>query len=935
MDYKKTLNLPKTDFPMKADLARREPATLAAWQEMDLYGLMRRKAQGRPKFVLHDGPPYANGRIHIGHVLNKTLKDIVVRYRFLKGHDTPYIPGWDCHGLPVEHALFKELHKTKDQVDRVAFRKMAHDYAMKYVGIQREDFRRLGIVSDWEHPYLTLGHGYEKVLLEAFATLVEKGYVARGLKPVNWCYTCETALAEAEVEYADHASDSVFVKFALKADAHAAALGLKEGSFLLIWTTTPWTLLANVAVALHPDLTYVCVQKAGVSIILGKDLFEAGLKEKLGWGAAKVSRSFKGAQLEGLTYEHPFGLREGKVVLADYVSKGEGSGCVHTAPGHGQEDFLTGKKYDLPVIVPVDGRGRFDDTVPHWAGEHVFEANEGIIEKLRHDGLLLAAEKVTHSYPHCWRCKSPIIFRATHQWFLKIDHEGLRQKLLDRIEKDVTWIPASGRERIAAMVALRPDWCLSRQRYWGVPIPALVCRACGQHTLDGRVIRRLAERAADEGTDAWFQVPIKDFIPSGLRCACGAADFDRSTDILDVWFDSGVSHQAVLKGQEDLKFPADLYLEGSDQHRGWFQASLISSVAIDGRAPYKAVLTHGFVVDGEGRKMSKSLGNVIAPQEVIKESGADILRLWVMASDYNEDVRLSKDILKNCADAYRKIRNTARFLLSNLYDFDPKTDRLAWTDLSDIDRWALYKLGHLQADVTKAYDAYKFYIVFQKIYSFCNEDMSSLYLDILKDRLYTAGKKSKLRRSAQTALYEILMRLVKFLAPVVPFTAEEIYRCAPRAQEDDFESVHLSFWPRLNQDSEDINVNIAKQMDPKGTIDLDKILSLRPAILKALEDKRAAGAIGSSLEACVHLSLKEAVLYRHFERHKQDLRSIFIVSAMDVVLEEGLDEPFALKVERAAGTKCARCWNYARDVGADGVHPGICGRCVAAVGEQE
>ncbi len=930
MDYKKTLNLPKTDFPMKAELARREPATLAAWQEMDLYGLMRRAGRGRPKFVLHDGPPYANGRIHIGHVLNKTLKDIVVRYQFLKGHDTPYIPGWDCHGLPVEHALFKELHKTKEQVDRVAFRKMAHDYAMKYVAIQREDFRRLGIVSDWERPYLTLDHGYEKAILESFATLVEKGYVVRGLKPVNWCTRCETALAEAEVEYADHESDSVFVKFALNADAAAAALGLKKGSFLLIWTTTPWTLLANVAVAVHPQLTYISVEHAGASIILGKELFEARLKEKLGWADAKAGRTFKGAQLEGLTYQHPFGLREGRVVLADYVSKEEGSGCVHTAPGHGQEDFLTGKKYDLPVIMPVDTRGRFDETVPHWAGQHVFKANEGIIKKLHAAGLLPAAEKVTHSYPHCWRCKNPIIFRATHQWFLRIDHEGLRQKLLNAIEK-VVWVPASGRERIAGMVALRPDWCLSRQRYWGVPIPALVCKACGDHTLDGRVVRRLAERAGRDGTDAWFEAPVKDFVPSGLRCACGAADFERSTDILDVWFDSGVSHQAVLKGNDDLKLPADLYLEGSDQHRGWFQASLIPSVAIDGQAPYKAVLTHGFVVGGDGRKMSKSRGNVIAPQEVIKEFGADILRLWVMASDYNEDVRLSKEILKNCADAYRKVRNTARFLLSNLYDFDPKTDRLTWMNLLDIDRWALYTLNRLQVDITSAYDAYAFYVVFQKIYSFCNEDMSSFYLDILKDRLYTAGKTSKLRRSAQTALYEILMRLVKFLAPVLPFTAEEIYRYAPRTEEDNFESVHLSFWPKLNQDSEDINVNIVNQMDPKWMRDLDEILSLRPAILKQLEEKRAAGVIGSSLEASVSLSLKDEKLYDHFKKHEEDLRSIFIVSGTNLTCEPVQLEPFVLEVTRAGGKKCARCWNYTDDVGADSARPGICGRCAAAI----
>jgi len=924
MDYKKTLNLPRTDFPMKAQLAQREPATLAAWQEMDLYGLMRRQGKGRPKFILHDGPPYANGRIHIGHVLNKTLKDIVVRYQFLKGHDTPYIPGWDCHGLPVEHALFKELHKTKEQVDRVAFRKMAHDYALKYVGVQREDFKRLGIVSDWERPYLTLDHGYEKAILDSFATLVEKGYIVRGLKPVNWCYKCETALAEAEVEYADHTSDSVFVMFALNADAAAAALGLKGKTFLLIWTTTPWTLLANVAVAVHPQLTYVCVEHEGASIILGKALFEAGLKEKLGWAQARPGRAFTGAQLEGLTYQHPFGLRQGKVVLADYVSKEEGSGCVHTAPGHGQEDFLTGKKYGLDVVMPVDARGCFDETVARWKGQHVFKANEGIIKELAAAGLLPAAEKVTHSYPHCWRCKNPIIFRATYQWFLKVDHEGLRQRLLEAIEKKVQWVPASGRGRIAGMVALRPDWCLSRQRYWGVPIPALVCKACGGHTLDSRVIRGLADRAGREGTDAWFQAPVTDFVPEGLRCACGGADFERSTDILDVWFDSGVSHQAVLKDKPDMKLPADLYLEGSDQHRGWFQASLIPSVAIDGEAPYRAVLTHGFVVGGDGRKMSKSLGNVIAPQDVIKEFGADILRLWVMASDYNEDVRLSKDILKNCADAYRKIRNTARFLLSNLYDFDPGRDRVPLKDLLPLDRWALVRLGEAVAAADEAYASYRFYVVFQKLFSFCNETLSSLYLDVLKDRLYTAGRASKERRSAQTVLDALVRALAVMLAPAAPFTAEEIYRFIPEGAAQKKASVQLEEWP------EAFPQGGARQQDVAS---IDEVLRLRPEVLKQLEEKRAEGVIGSSLEAFMRLSLKDEAQYRRFEKHKDDLRFIFIVSGAQIVLEPAQSGPFVLEVTRAPGEKCARCWNYSDDVGADAERPGICGRCARAVQE--
>jgi isoleucyl-tRNA synthetase len=924
MDYKNTLNLPQTDFSMKANLSSREPQLIADWQRLGLYQKLRQAAKGKKLYLLHDGPPYANGPIHIGHALNKILKDIIVRYKSFHGFDAPYIPGWDCHGLPVEHQLFKDLKKTKDQIDRVEFRKLARAYAEKYVVIQGEEFKRLGIAGDWEKPYLTMDYGYEKAILESFAQLVKKGYVYRGLKPVNWCFRCETALAEAEVEYADHVSDSIFVKFELKNNDKAKALGIpvdKEAS-IVIWTTTPWTLVANVAVSVHPDLDYLILLTADGILILGKDLFEASLSEKLEVRDYKVLTQVKGKALEGLVYEHPLGLREGRVVLADYVSKEEGSGCVHTAPGHGQEDFATGLKYHLDVIMPVDERGRFDATAQEFSGQLVFEANEKIIQKLRDSKRLMSYVQLTHPYPHCWRCKTPIIFRATQQWFLKIDHRDLRKNLLDVIENDIRWIPASARERISAMVETRPDWCLSRQRYWGVPIPAVICNKCQKHILDVRVIDSLAKHAVREGSDAWFKRELKDFLPQGFRCSCGNGHFDKSMDILDVWFDSGVSHQAVLKGKTGLGLPADLYLEGSDQHRGWFQASLIPAMAIDGKPPFKSALTHGFVVDGEGRKMSKSLGNVISPQEIIKDYGADILRLWVLSSDYNEDVRISLKILTFVADAYRKIRNTMRFLLGNLSDYDPQEDRLPCSQMLAIDRWALFKLAGLIDEVTEGYETYKFYHVFQKIYGFCNEEMSSLYLDILKDRLYTSGKKSKLRRSAQTVLYEILTSLTKLLAPVWPFTSEEIYLCMRHEKKDSFESVHLSFWPKLRQEYK-ISADDVKE--------ISAILNLRPALLKALEEKRAHGDIGSALEAKILLTLKDKNIFENFTRHAKQLPFIFIVSQVEVYWNETLKDPFLVSISRADGTKCARCWNYALDVDSVKEYPGICGRCIGAI----
>jgi len=778
---------------MKADLPKREPILLKEWSGVDIYKLIRQKSKSKPKYILHDGPPYANGDIHIGHALNKTLKDIIVKYKTMQGFDSAYVPGWDCHGLPIEHQLFKELKIDKSKISQEEFRKKAYNYALKYVSVQKEEFIRLGVFGDWENPYLTLTPDYEASILSSFNELVKSGFVYRGLKPVNWCFKCETALAEAEVEYENHTSPSIFVKFKLEREK-----GSSRDTFLVIWTTTPWTLIANVAVAVHPQFTYAHYKTERGDLIIAEcregELTSLGIKD------IKKIRSFKGGDLEGKVYDHPFGLRKGKVVLADYVSKEEGSGLVHIAPGHGNEDYITGLKYDLEIVMPVDTKGRFDSTAGELEGKNVYEANKLIIDKLKDLGLLLFDSPLEHSYPHCWRCKSPIIFRATKQWFLNLKHRELKAKLLDAIKNEVRWIPESGRERISTMVQLRPDWCLSRQRYWGVPIPALICNKCKEEFLSCEVIENFVRFVSKDGTDSWFSSKISDFLPKKFSCPqCKGNDFSKGADILDVWFDSGVSHQAVLKKREDLSFPCQLYLEGSDQHRGWFQSSLIPSMCIDGKSPYKSVLTHGFVVDGEGRKMSKSLGNVISPQDIINDYGVDILRLWVASSDYNEDIRISGVILSRLSDAYRKIRNTLRFVLSNLYDFNPKDDKISYDRFRRIDKWILFKLERMLEAVTQGYENFQFYKAYKGIYDFCNEELSMYYLDMIKGRLYTYAANSPERRAAQTVIYEILDVLARIIAPIFVFTAQEVWENMPRQdRENQLESIHILDWPKKN-----------------------------------------------------------------------------------------------------------------------------------------
>ena len=916
MDYKATLNLPSTDFPMKANLSKNEPKILDFWQKEDIYGQIRQKRRGKPKYVLHDGPPYANGNIHIGHALNKILKDISVRFKTMRGFDSNYVPGWDCHGLPVEHQLFKELNITKSAISRLDFRKKAQAYALRFVDIQKEEFKRLGVFGSWQNPYLTLDKNYEYEIVRALCGLLKLGYIYRGLKPVNWCATCETALAEAEVEYEDKSSPSIYVKFKVNDPQKLSAINYQLSTvlYLVIWTTTPWTLYGNVAVAVHPQAQYALLETEKGNLVIAKNLLSAALKNiGVEEAKSKTLAIIQGKALEGLSYEHPF-LNDGlirKVVLADYVSQEDGSGLVHTAPGHGQEDYQTSLKYNLPILMAVDERGRFERGVSGLSGEYVLNANKAIIEKLDSLCCLLFSGIVQHTYPHCWRCKNPVIFRATKQWFLNMENRELRKRTLKVIQNDIQFIPETGRQRILSMVALRPDWCLSRQRYWGVPIPAVRCLDCNEETLDAEIIEHFAQAVLRSGSDVWFQEEVNSFIPHTFSCPhCNGRKFAPGEDILDVWFDSGVSHRAVLMTDASLEFPASLYLEGTDQHRGWFQASLLPAMALEDRAPFKAALTHGFAVDGLGRKMSKSMGNVVAPGDIIKDYGADILRLWAASSNYNEDVRISTDILERLADAYRKIRNTLRFLLGNLYDFSPDKDKVDYDKMLELDRYSLSTAYKLLEKITRCYEDFEFYKAYQETSQFCILQLSNFYLDILKDRLYTFKKDSLPRRSCQTAIYEILQILVKAIAPILPFTAEEVWQYMKGVRQE--ESVHLSDWPQLE------NKFIDDALENKWY----NLIQFRAKVLKALEEKRECGEIGSSLEAELIIGItEEDGFLRDFEKI---LPEVFIVSG--VYLEKASES--YINVFRAQGKKCPRCWSYSRNMGGNGLYAEVCPKCV-------
>jgi isoleucyl-tRNA synthetase len=924
MDYKDTLNLPVTDFPMRANLPQREPQMLKKWGETGLYRKIDAAGRGRPNFTLHDGPPYANGHIHIGHALNKILKDIIIKSRRMQGYYAPYVPGWDCHGLPIELMVDKQLGEKKRAMSKVEVRKECRAYAKKWVETQRQEFERLGVLGEWDNPYLTMTEDYEAATARELARFAEAGGLYKGKKPVHWCSSCVTALAEAEVEYADHTSHSIYVKFPYT-DTLPIGLETLAGKKLsfVIWTTTPWTIPANLAVALHPELPYAAVATGDEVLVIAEGLVEAVMRQ-LGIGDFRVLTTFAAPLFEKKACRHPFYDRPSLLVLADYVTLEAGTGCVHTAPGHGQDDYQTGLRYGLDIYNPVDDYGRYREDVEFFAGMKITDANAAVIDKLQEVGALLQAGKVTHSYPHCWRCKKPIIFRATEQWFISMAANDLRQKALQHIN-DVLWVPRWGRERIYGMIENRPDWCVSRQRSWGVPITAFYCEKCGEALADGKTMHHVADLFENGGSDQWFEKTATDLLPPGSHCPkCGHDGFRKETDILDVWFDSGVSYAAVCERRDYLNAPADLYLEGSDQHRGWFHSSLLASVGTRGIAPYKAVLTHGFVVDGAGKKMSKSTGNVIAPEEVIKQYGTEILRLWVAAQDYRDDIRISHEILQRLADAYRRIRNTARYILGNLHGFDPVTDSVADGDLLEIDRWALSRLEGLVNRVERSYEDYEFHVLYHAVHNFCSVDLSAFYLDVLKDRLYTAPAKSLARRSAQTAMFRIVDALTRLIAPVLSFTADEIWENLPGKRE---ESVHLAGFPRFE----------AQLLSEALEARYEKLLKVRADVAKALELARNNKAIGSSLEARVLIEAPAGEWRQLLEEYQDELATLFIVS--QAVLADGLDDfvsgeevaGLKIRVESAAGVKCDRCWTYAETVGENAAHPCICRRCVEAL----
>ena len=930
MDYKDTLNLPRTAFPMKGNLAKREPEVQARWSEMGLYDMILKNREHSPLFILHDGPPYANGDIHVGTAYNKILKDIIVKYKTMRGFRCPYVPGWDCHGQPIEHEVTKRLGPEAG-VSKVELRRMCREYAMKFVRVQAEHFKRLGVLGDFDDPYLTLKPEYEATNVEVFADLYGKGMIYRGRKPIHWCTNCVTALAEAEIEYEDKESYSIYVRFPLL-DEFPPLTQMGKPVSMLIWTTTPWTLPANVAVALSPRLPYVGVDTGDDILVMAEPLVERVMGD-IGASEYSVTETFAGSDMEGLKCKHPWADWDSVIVLAAYVTTEQGSGCVHTAPGHGQEDYLTGLEYNLPDPMPVDDLGFFTELAGPFAGLSLDEANPRILDDLSRRGLLVASGKISHQYPHCWRCKKPVVFRATPQWFVALDSDSgeyaLRGAALKAIE-DVTWIPDWTVNRIGSMVENRPDWCISRQRTWGVPLPILYCKACGKEVVTPATLEAIRDMIAREGADSWFEKDPSEFLPAGTACpACGGADFNKETDIVDVWFESGVSHFAVLRKRDELRWPADLYVEGSDQHRGWFQSSLLLSVGVEDKPPFRAVLTHGFTVDGEGRKMSKSLGNAIDPKEVYGHSGADILRLWTATTDYSSDMPVSQEILSRVTEAYRRIRNTVRFLLGNTFDFDPATDAVPPGDLEEIDRWMLSRLQGLVERVTALMDRWLFHQALQAVQLFCTVDLSALYLDILKDRLYTYPPRSHGRRSAQTVLHELLLEVTAMVAPVLAHTAEEALWALPDGQRP-AGSVHLLPWPECE----------AEKVDTDLEAKWDKLLEVRDEVYRRLEDARQEALVGTSLEAHVRVYAQGAILDALLQMDGQ-LPAFLIVSQVEVDElssfegERSGTQDVEVVIERSTGEKCQRCWNYSSTIGLSEKYPDVCERCAAALGEIE
>jgi isoleucyl-tRNA synthetase len=931
-DWKDTLNLPRTDFPMKANLQSAEPEALARWDGMNLYAKVRERRKGAQKFVLHDGPPYANGQIHLGHALNKILKDFVVKSRTMAGFDSPYVPGYDCHGLPIELKVDRELGSKKRDMSVAEFRRACRAYADRFVTAMTEEFKRLAIFGEWERPYVTMDFRYQANIARSLGKIVEKGLVYKGKKPVHWCIHCRTALAEAEVEYADHVSPSIYVEFPLAPES-ATELGNRIPGLagrqvsVVIWTTTPWTIPSNLAIAFHPEFDYAAYDVDGRAVIMAEALAPR-VAEATGLTLGSPVAKMKGEALEHIRFRHPLYARDSIGVLADYVTLDAGTGAVHTAPGHGADDFTTGQKYGLDIYAPIGPGGQFLDTVELFAGQRVWDANASVEEELKRRSRLLHKSNFSHQYPHCWRCHNPVIFLATSQWFIRMDgplgadgSRSLRQTALDAIDKDVKWIPAWGHDRIYNMVNNRPDWCISRQRAWGVPIPALDCTKCGEAILTPALVEKAASVFDSYGADAWYERPLEEFLPEGLSCpACGGTDFERERDILDVWFDSGSSHEAVLPNWPDLTWPANMYLEGSDQHRGWFQSSLLIGLGTRGRPPYREVLTHGFLIDLEGRKMSKSVGNVISPQNVIKESGAEILRLWVAMCDYAEELRVGKEILARVVESYRKIRNTLRFLVSNLYDFDPARDSVALDQLEEVDRYMLARYGEVARRILKAYEEYDYPTIFQALNAFMSVDLSALYGDISKDRLYTYAPGARERRSAQTAMHIMTDGFARLVAPILPVTAEQLWTHMPKTDTRE-ESVHLALFPP----SSDVEALIDRPLLETWK----RLLDIRSTVNTALEALRQSKQIGNSLQAKVTLRASGDDLAL-LQRYQPQLPMLFIVS--DVSVEPGES---GVTVDRAAGVKCERCWRYVSTMSTDPAQPGICDRCQDALAEAD
>jgi len=948
-EWKDTVNLPRTDFPMKANLQAAEPEWLARWQAMDLYGKIAENRRGAPKFVLHDGPPYANGQIHLGTALNKILKDFVVKSRSMAGFDAPYVPGYDCHGLPIELRVERELGPKRREMAMADFRRACRAYAERFIGVMTEEFKRLGVFGDWDHPYVTMNFRYQAAIARALGRFVEQGLVYKGKKPVHWCIHCRTALAEAEVEYGDHASPSIYVEFPL-ADDSAGELASRVPALagrtvsVLIWTTTPWTIPSNLAVAFHPELQYgaYSVETAdGAKAVIVAEPLASRVGEAVGRPFGEPIARMAGAALERLRFRHPLYDRDSLAVLGDYVTLEAGTGAVHTAPGHGADDFNTGVRYGLEIYAPVGPSGHFLDTVGLFAGQRVFDANPNVERALKERGRLWHRETFSHQYPHCWRCHNPVIFLATNQWFIRLDevrlkvdttsersihlqadptNPTLRQAALAAIDNDVKWIPAWGRDRIYNMVASRPDWCISRQRAWGVPIPAVDCTACGEALLTPALVERAAAVFDTYGADAWYERPIEEFLPEGLTCpSCGGRSFERERDILDVWFDSGSSHEAVLPFWPALTWPADMYLEGSDQHRGWFQSSLLVGLGTRGRPPYSQVLTHGFFIDEDGRKMSKSLGNTIDPQDIIKQSGADVLRLWVASVDYREEMRISKEILSRVVEAYRKIRNTMRYLVANLYDFDPAADSVPLARMEEVDRYLLARYGDLARRLVSAYDSYDYPTIFQAVNAFATVDLSALYNDISKDRLYTFGARSRERRSAQTAMYVMADGLTRLLAPLVPVTADQLWTSLPHRKEA---SVHMARFP----DSTELLAFADAELVQRW----DQLIAVRDLVLAKIEPLRKDKQIGSSLQAKAIVAAPAAMLAL-LQRHAADLPMLFIVSSVEV-RSSGSDLT-EVTIERAGGVRCERCWRYVHAVSSEPELNGLCDRCQDALAE--